>query len=258
MMKTHNMQISGKACEYCGKHTFRLVACGRMIGPEYCDCDASVKARADEEREERARQEREELKQRQANAQRLLKESNLGERFQARTFDTFKVTPQNKEAYQDAKSFVADFRKQETKGRGMILAGSVGTGKTHLTAAIVNDLVQIGIDCIFGNITTLLGRLKNSYNGDGDNEAEIMGKYCNCALLVIDDLGKEKTTEWVQEKLYTIINHRYEHYRKTIITTNDNFKTLEAKLGEAVVSRLIEMCDGYKLDGSDYRKRKLQ
>lgn len=236
----------------------RIVVEGAFTMPTFCDCQGAVAEREANEKEWKDKEAADKLRMARERAQRLLKESNLGERFQARTFDTFKVTPQNKEAYQDAKSFVADFRKPETKGRGIILAGSVGTGKTHLTAAIVNDLVQIGIDCIFGNITTLLGRLKNSYNGDGDNEAEIMGKYCNCALLVIDDLGKEKTTEWVQEKLYAIINHRYEHYKKTIITTNDNFKTLENKLGEAVVSRLIEMCDGYKLDGDDYRKRRLQ
>ena len=236
----------------------RLVIEGSFTMPTFCDCPGAVAEREANEKEWRDKEAAEKLRLAKERAQRLLKESNLGERFQARTFGTFKVTPQNKEAYKDAKAFVAEFRNEETKGRGMILTGSVGTGKTHLTAAIVNDLVQTGIDCIFGNITTLLGRLKNSYNGEGDNEAEIMGKYCNCALLVIDDLGKEKTTEWVQEKLYAIINHRYEHYRKTIITTNDNFKTLENKLGEAVVSRLIEMCDGYKLDGDDYRKRRLQ
>lgn len=225
--------------------------------PTFCDCKGAVEEREAKEREWKEKEAADKLRMARDRAQRLLKESNLGERFQSRTFDTFKVTPQNKEAHRDAKAFVENFRKPETKGRGMILAGDVGTGKTHLTAAIVNDLVGNGVDCIFGNITSLLGRLKNSYTGEGDNESEIMNKYCNCALLVIDDLGKEKTTEWVQEKLYAIINHRYEHYKKTIITTNDNFRTLEGKLGEAVVSRLIEMCDGYKLEGSDYRKRKL-
>jgi DNA replication protein DnaC len=236
----------------------KTIGDGFLSVPVFCQCEGAVKEREDRERQWQEEEAQREEARRKESARRLLAESNLGERFKSRVFGTYKVTAKNRSAYEAARTFVADFSAEETKGRGMILTGPVGTGKTHLAAAIVNELVKTGRSCVYGNVTALLGRLRGSYNAEGDSESEIMQKFCNADLLVVDDIGKEKTTEWVQEKLYAIINHRYEHYKKIVITTNDQFKTLESKLGEAAVSRLVEMCDGYLVGGEDYRKRGLQ
>lgn len=253
------MPISGSNCEHCQEPIKRrVIGDGFMTVPTFCQCAEAVKEREDKEREWQEDEARREEDRKREQAKRLLAESNLGERFASRVFSTFNVSAENKDAYEAAMMFVRKFSAEETKGRGLILKGPVGTGKTHLTAAIVNNLVKSGYPCIFGNVTALLGRLRESYGGDGDNEGAIMQKYCNSSLLVIDDLGKEKSSEWVQERLYAIINHRYEHYKKVIITTNDNFKTLEKNIGEAAISRLIEICDGYEVGGKDYRKRCLQ
>lgn len=254
--RERNTKSSGKTnCDFCGEPLLRKEIFEGLTLPILCECPGSVNFREEEQREIARQLEEKEERMRMERAKRLLEESCLGERFASRVFSTFKVTQENREAYEASVAFVEDFRAEETKGRGIIFVGNVGTGKTHLSAAIVNELVRKGYPCIFGNVTALLGRLRQSFDGNGENEAAIMKKYCEASLLVIDDLGKEKTSEWVQEKLYALINHRYEHYLKTIITTNDQFATLEKKIGEAAISRLIEMCDGYKLGGSDYRKK---
>ena len=79
-----------------------------------------------------------------------------------------------------------------------------------------------------------------------------------CSLLVLDDLGKEKPSEWVEETLYEIINARYVRRLPVIITTNVGLKAVETRYpwnGEAIVSRLFEMCAGVKVGGDDWRRR---
>ena len=74
---------------------------------------------------------------------------------------------------------------------------------------------------------------------------------------MIDDLGKEKQTEWSNSILYQVINRRYENFLPVIITTNETMGDLERNIGQATLSRLIEMCDGVRMDGKDYRREKL-
>ena len=88
--------------------------------------------------------------------------------------------------------------------------GSYGTGKTHLASAIANRLLSLGIPVIAGTLSTLLDKIKRSWQDVKLNEYEIMKAFFDCDLLIIDDLGKEKVTDWYLERLYSIINHRYE------------------------------------------------
>lgn len=189
----------------------------------------------------------------------LIKRSNLGRRFTDRTFDTFRKTKDNEIPFNKAFEYVTNFAEYENKGKGLIFIGQVGTGKTHLSAAIANYLMfEETIPVKFGNVTTLLGEIKNSYSNSKEvSEGELIHLLSNVRLLIIDDLGKEKCTEWSNNIIYTIINNRYENYKPVIVTTNLSIKELENQIGEASVSRLIEMCNGIKMDGMDFRKSKL-
>lgn len=187
------------------------------------------------------------LQREKDRAEKLLKESNLGRRFKGRTFETFNVNDKNKTAYNTCLNFADNFDKND--GNGIILAGSVGTGKTHLAGAIVHRVIEkFGIPVKLITAIELFGKLR-------DFENDTMKEFKESSLLVIDDLGKEKITDWNREKLFEIINSRYEDYQPTIITTNLKPKEMQDLFGDAVFSRLCEMCEGIALNGEDFRKK---
>lgn len=251
-------------CEFCGKRLpYRPFGnpitklFWRWMDPVPCDC-------ADEQaRQDLLKQEAEEVERRKEAAERmkridkLFDISKMGRRFKDRIFENFKTDKTNEIAFNKAFAYAENFKEHKRNGEGLLLVGTVGTGKTHLAASIAHYLITNLTPVIFGNVTTLLGRIRETYSGEG-SEHEIMDSLLKTDLLIIDDLGKEQTTDWVLEKLYSIINARYEDYKPIIATTNLNPKDLEKKIGEAAFSRLVEMCQGIKMDGSDFRKGKLR
>lgn len=174
--------------------------------------------------------------------------SSLGERFRGRTFGTFDAAAFPAE-YAKAKGYAEAFR--ENGGEGLMFIGGVGTGKTHLAAAIVSYVAgELMIPARFVTAVGMFGQLRDLEKG-----TEAMRGFKDVPLLAIDDLGKEKITEWNREKLFEVINHRYENCLPVIITTNGTPRELEQKLGEAVFSRLCETCSGVMMDGEDYRRK---
>ena len=143
------------------------------------------------------------------------------------------------------------------------MVGNNGVGKTHLACSIANELIKNGIPIIYGTLINLLAELKNSYDSDNNiSEREIIKLYEKVNLLIIDDLGKENPSEWGLEKLFTIINSRYENNLPVVITTNYNRERLRERLAnnvnyeiaDSIISRLYEMCKGISLNGKDKRK----
>ena len=173
--------------------------------------------------------------------QEKMRECNLGQRFQNRTFDNFDPERQP-EAYRVCKEY-------DAQHDSLILMGSVGTGKTHLAASIAHKAIESGIVTKFGNITDIFQSLRDAFTTDEDILSEIK----SVPLLVLDDLGKENLTEWVKETIYSIINYRYEHMLPTVITTNLTMGELQERLGDATISRLMEMCKYVEMNGKDYR-----
>jgi DNA replication protein DnaC len=263
-------------CQFCArvlyhrgiKHPFKNQIMHWNQSPERCTCPAAVEFwEAYDAKEEQRRQEEAEILRRaafKAKVEGLFKQSRLGERFKARTFGNFKLNDQNKAAYETALKYATEFDKYKSQGIGLIFNGTYGTGKTHLAAAITNQLLNRGIPVIFGTTITLLGKLKESYSGEvKESESEIIDLYSTIELLVLDDLGKERVNEWVLEKLYLIINARYENNLPLIVTTNYNIDDLPRKLttdrncdtAGAVTSRLWEMCRGIEMIFDDWRKK---
>lgn len=178
----------------------------------------------------------------------LTRECNLGRRFINRTFENFQIAG-NRQAFLKAREYVDNFEKAE--GQGILFIGNAGTGKTHLAAAIVSHLIrEKSVPAIFITAIELFGLLR-----DFDNQKERLKKIKNVPLLVLDDLGKEKITDWNREKLFEIVNARYEDYLPIIITTNDNPRELECNVGEAIYSRLCEMCSLVVMKGKDFRRQ---
>jgi DNA replication protein DnaC len=260
-------------CEFCDKE---LLPVGRrhMLKLEIvtwnsfeeCQCEKAIRRREEIRLKEERRQKEEEEAARRAEFQtrvkKLFDQSKLGARFLNRTFETFKVTKENRLAFESAKKYATEFERFKVEGIGLNFNGAYGTGKTHLAAAITIDLINRGIPVIMGTTITLLGKFKEAYDRR-ESESEIIDLYSTIDLLIIDDLGKERVNEWVLEKLYLIINNRYENNLPLIITTNYNIEDLTKRLStnqnsdtaEAIVSRLWEMCRGIEMNWDDWRKQ---
>lgn len=271
-------------CMYCGatRYTKGMFIGNRMMwmpyGPERCTCPEAVaeyeKAEAERIAKEEAERKAEEDRKLRERIQRIIGESGMGERFLRRTFNTFEITEHNRQAaivcqrYADSFDKLLPKRGQPEPGRnGLFICGPKGTGKTHLAAAIANQLIHKGTPVICMTMIDLLQRIKRTfarYDGIVD-EGDVLSIYKTVPLLVIDDMGKEPPTEWAVSTIYNIINGRYEAYMPTIITTNYDDKALVERMtpqatrdsitAEATIDRLMEMCKGIVLTGPSWRQR---
>ncbi len=191
------------------------------------------------------------IHQRQERVADLLQGSGLKQRFKKRTFESFIVKKENAEAYGIAICFAENFKEQ---GKGLLLLGNVGSGKTHLAAAIANRLIQELYTVVFGNITDIIARIYDTYDKESEiSTVEIINYLTTVDLLIIDDLGKEYATENAKALIYQIINTLYEDERLVVITTNLNSKELTERLGAATVSRITEMTTPVIMQGHDWR-----
>lgn len=145
------------------------------------------------------------------------------------------------------------YNKDIFKNKSLYLYGNYGTGKTYsIYALAIYLMINKYSLCIF-NLIDLLNKIRLSYN----KENLYIEKFYNVEFLIIDDIGKEKVSEWVAEQLYSLINYRYENIKTTIFTSNLNLNELSEKTGyESIVSRIAEMCEVYELSGEDKRLNK--
>lgn len=147
--------------------------------------------------------------------------------------------------------------------RGLLFMGSVGTGKTHLSSAILRGLIEKGIPCLFYEFGALLKEIQNSYNPVSQtSELKLLAPVYETEVLVLDELGAIKPTDWVRETMMQIINTRYNDRKLTIFTTNyldtrnaPEEEVLEDRIGMRLRSRLYEMCKTIVVEGEDFRRR---
>lgn len=145
---------------------------------------------------------------------------------------------------------------------GLLLSGPVGVGKTHLAVSILKGLAERGFSCLFYEFGTLLKEIQDSYNPNTKtSELSILRPVLEADVLVLDELGASKPTDWVRDTMAHIINSRYNDRRLTVFTTNyldersnDREETLEDRIGTRLRSRLFEMCRTVRVSGDDYRR----
>lgn len=233
-------------CPICGKEkTWRR---GRILGaiiqvPIMCQCEVDLEKELKRQEEARAKQDR---------IKRVLSLSNLGERFKNATFDSWEDKPGTGQCHAAIKNYADNFSKKTE--HGYCIYGRPGNGKSHLAAALVNAVIQNGYTAVFIEVPDLFAQIKATYDGEGSEDA-IMRSLAVCDLLVLDDAGAEKPTEWVQEKFYQIINTRYKNRLPVVITTNTkDMAGLEDIIGFRAYDRVLEMCEPIKNNGESYRR----
>lgn len=193
---------------------------------------------------------------------RLLEAARVPRRYASCSFQTFnsEVSPSIRWAFDQAWRFALDYPVVD---RGLLLMGPVGVGKTHLAVAILQGLIEKGVPCLFYPFGSLLKEIQGSYDPISQtSEVEILAGVYETEVLVLDELGASKPTDWVRDTMMQIINTRYNDKRLTIFTTNylderrkEKEEILEDRIGVRLRSRLFEMCKTVKMDGDDYRKR---
>ncbi|WP_329348945.1 MULTISPECIES: ATP-binding protein [unclassified Streptomyces] len=146
-------------------------------------------------------------------------------------------------------------RRQVTTGPSLLMAGVVGAGKTHQAYGAVRRLVQSGVGVRWRATTAadLYADLRPRPGADSERELAAVSR---CPLLIIDDLGAAKASEWVEEVTYRLINRRYNHMLPTLITTNLAIKDLRAYLGDRVTSRLAQMTTRVEFEPVDRRRHR--
>ena len=203
----------------------------------------TFEARRDARLQQAIEEDRKALKQ---GLVRRLKEAR-GIRTLERTFDSFDASRQPK-AFRMCKDYLGKYQT----GDSLLMIGTYGTGKTHLATAIANALLEDGVPALYDTWAGHLQRLKDEFANGERRHLALMKKV---DVLIIDDLGKDKLTEWNNEVLFEVINYRYEHRKPVVITTNATPRELEER-NPAVYSRLCEMCELVTMTGRDYRKEK--
>ena len=212
----------------------------------YCLCECE-KAKQDREREE------EERKQREERIQRLRTNAFPDGSLEDCTFD--RASDPNNKLILAMQRYVDNFNKFRTEGKGLLLYGSVGTGKTFLSACTANAIIDKGIPVLMTSVSYIANKLMGMFEGKNEY-IESLNTY---PLLVLDDLGAERNTEFMNEVVYTIINSRYKARLPLIVTTNLTTEQLKAPTDVTMArtySRVLEMCFPIKVEGVDIRREK--
>src|SRR4051812_21837385 len=197
-----------------------------------------------------------ELTRRDARVASLRERSGLSKRMRGYTLGNFRVIASDAaRARMKVDEYLENWEENREAGRGLYFCGGVGTGKTHLAVAVMNELIRKKrVPSLFVTVPELLDNLRETYNKPGRNLDEWMDAVQNADFLVLDDLGSERATEWGRERIFGIVNPRYREALPRVFTSNIGLKDLAAQLGDRTASRVIAMCEGIQIEGDDYRQ----
>jgi DNA replication protein DnaC len=218
-------------------------------------------------------------------AEKVMERARIPKRYEHCDFESFSTdmgTALQQGSLKFAKLQVEGFlRDYPATEQGLLLAGPSGGGKTHLAVAALKDLIHRGYGGLFCDYRELLKEIQASYNPSSEStEMKILEPIRNAEILVLDDLGASKPSDWVRDIVSIVLNARYNEKRTTIITTNyvDNPQcegettrgpngklvaairddSLEQRIGSRMRSRLYEMCRTIELNASDFRRERTQ
>lgn len=216
-----------------------------------CKCACQTKEIEEREKEKQQARIREYLEE-------MKKKSLLGERYKNKTFENVEIiNDEHKRIIERLKTYISKFN-ESNKGQGIYLYGKSGSGKTLLTACMVNEFINNYIQCVFINVA----KIKQTLLKNTKQQENFMQYLYNIPVLIIDDFATENVKKngednWVQEIVYDIINTRYNNMKPIIYTSNYSMNKLVEERGilEKTVDRIYESSVQIKIDLPDYRVR---
>lgn len=179
----------------------------------------------------------------------------IPKRFRGVSFERAPVVDMDPTIVREVRRYVDHIDANLDRGRGLWFTGDVGTGKTTLAMLVSRAALDAGRSVAIYSLPRLLAEIRKTFDEGSDRSyLGLLDRLVEVDLLHVDDVGAERTSEWVLEQLYAIVNARYEDERAILITTNLDHDALRDQIGLRTVSRLIEICgDPLPLYGHDRR-----
>lgn len=219
-----------------------------------CKCQEAERAQAAEEERKKMRLER---------INRLKSASLLGERYKNVSFDNSSVQDAKYEnVFNRCKKYTEVAEQVLSRGIGIYLYGESGVGKSHITACMANKLMESYYTVLYTNFSEISKQIRKTFNKKGDSEQAFIEKLATIDFLFIDDFGTEQLRKddednWLQEKVFDVINKRYNNNKPTIYTSNYSMKEMIEKRGLApkTIDRIAEVCEPMLLEGKSFRTK---
>ena len=207
-----------------------------------CKCRRAEIDKEEAERKERERQER---------LARMKRVSGIPSLYESASFDTFQKNASNSSIFRMAKNYADKFDKMLELGKGLLMHGTVGTGKTYTAACIGNALLNAGYS-VFMTSTYEMLRLRKD-----DDESQYSDRLLGCSLLIIDDLGAERTTDFGRERVFAYVDGRCSTGKPMILTTNLDFQKMlkpETQEESRIYDRILKRCFPIAFIGESWRR----
>lgn len=217
----------------------------RMKVTTQCDCEI-----AKENAEKRLKEDQDAMEK----VMRLRKASLMDAKFKGATFDNFSVTKSNERNLKLCKRYATAFDTMLKKNQGLILWGNVGTGKSFAAACIANYLLDRGVPVIMTSLVKLLELIQ----GGEEKETDILARLNSAKLVIFDDLGAERNTDYALEKIYNIVDSRYRRQKPMIFTTNLTVAEMQEETDirySRIYDRVFEVCYPMQFIGQSWRMK---
>lgn len=239
-------------CGKCGKPKQKRIDAELFHKTVWCLCDCEAKKLADEKR-------RQEYEEEMRRVQRLKDASMMDDKYRKASFSSYMVREENKKAFQTARAYVRDFQtmikdghpKTGEKNIGLVFYGKVGTGKSYTAACIANALMEMKVSVIMTSFVKILQDIQSR-----EDEANYISVLNGCKLLIIDDLGAERNTDYALEKVYNVIDSRARADKPMILTTNLSFDEMMRNPDiryRRIYDRIFETCIPVEMPGNSFR-----
>jgi len=214
--------------------------------PVMCKCRAE---------EERLKKEQMQKEEEMRSIQRAKVSSMMDDTFRTACFANYQIRNGNERHLKVAKKYCIEFSKMYERNQGLLFWGTVGTGKSYTAACIANYLLEANTSVVMTSFVRILQEMQGF---DREREETFTNKLNSVKLLIIDDLGAERSTDYALEKVYGIIDNRYRAKKPLILTTNLTLQQMQEATDiryARIYDRIFEMCYPMEFSGVSWRKR---
>lgn len=214
--------------------------------PVMCKCRAE---------EERLKKEQMQKEEEMRSIQRAKVSSMMDDTFRTACFANYQIRNGNERHLKVAKKYCIEFSKMYERNQGLLFWGTVGTGKSYIAACIANYLLEANTSVVMTSFVRILQEMQGF---DREREETFTNKLNSVKLLIIDDLGAERSTDYALEKVYGIIDNRYRAKKPLILTTNLTLRQMQEATDiryARIYDRIFEMCYPMEFSGVSWRKR---